>query len=115
MQIIFYEKENGQIPVKDFLDTLNPDDVAAVERIIAILEKYGNRIQRPYSAPLGNGIFELRAKGKDNQYRVLYFFIKGDFACLTNACIKKTNETSSKEIELALKRKQDYERRNKLC
>lgn len=115
MEVIFYEKENGQIPVKEFLDTLNPNDAEVVERIIDILRKYGNRIHRPYSAPLRNGIFELRAKGRDNQYRILYFFIKGDFACLTNACIKKTNETSSKEIELALKRKQDYERRNKLC
>lgn len=112
MEVIFYEKTNGEIPVRDFIDSLNSKDAKSIKHVIDLLQKYGNQLQRPYSASLKNGIFELRAKGKDNQYRVLYFFIKGNYACLTNACIKKTRIVSPKEIGIALKRKRDYERRS---
>lgn len=58
-----------------------------------------------------NGIFELRTKQGSDITRVLYFFIIGKKAVLTNGFVKKTQKTPKVEIELANKYKVDYERR----
>lgn len=56
-------------------------------------------------------IFELRTKQGSDITRVLYFFIIGKKAVLTNGFIKKSQKTPKAEKELAKKYKADYERR----
>ncbi len=69
----FYE--NGdEIPVKDFLDSLNVKMRAKLLMEIKLLEEKGTLLREPYSKPLGDGIFELRAKVGTDISRVLYFF-----------------------------------------
>ena len=85
----FYE--NGdKIPVKDFLDSLNV------------------KMREPYSKPLGDGIFELRAKVGTDISRVLYFFYYEGRIVLTHGFIKKTQRTPAGEIEKAKKYRRDY-------
>ena len=52
----------------------------------------GPSLREPYSKPLENGIFELRTKQGSDITRVLYFFIVGKKAVLTNGFIKKIEE-----------------------
>ncbi len=85
-EIILYDTEDGRCPVKELLDSLEPK----------LLE---------------NGIFELRTKHGSDITRVLYFFIIGKKAVLTNGFVKKTQKTPNAEKELAKKYKADYERR----
>lgn len=42
---------------------------------IKLLEEKGTLLREPYSKPLGDGIFELRAKVGTDISRVLYFSI----------------------------------------
>ena len=76
-----------------------------------LLEMKGPLLRKPYSKPLENGIFELRTKQGSDITRVLYFFIVGKKAVLTNGFIKKSQKTPKAEKELAKKYKADYERR----
>jgi phage-related protein len=55
-----------------------------------------------------DGIFELRTIQGNNITRILYFFVVGKQIVLTNGFIKKTQKTPKKEIELALKYRDDY-------
>ena len=110
-EIIFYDKEDGSCPVKELLDSLEPKLLAKTLRTIDLLEMNGPLLREPYSKPLGNGIFELRTKQGSDLTRVLYFFIIGKKAILTNGFIKKSQKTPKEEIELANKYKTDYERR----
>ena len=80
-------------------------------RTIDLLEMNGPLLREPYSKPLENGIFELRTKQGSDITRVLYFFIVGKKAVLTNGFIKKSQKTPKAEKELAKKYKADYERR----
>src|SRR5699024_3619013 len=48
----------------------------------------GPLLREPYSKPLENGIFELRTKQGSDITRVLYFFVIGKKAILTNGFIK---------------------------
>ena len=62
--------------------------LAKTLRTIDLLEMNGPLLREPYSKPLENGIFELRTKQGSDITRVLYFFIVGKKAVLTNGFIK---------------------------
>ncbi len=109
--IEFYQKENGEEPVKDFILSLDCKMQAKILKILDLLEDNGPAIGMPYSESLGEGIFEIRAKHGTNITRVLYFFVIGKKIVLTNAFIKKTQKTPKKEITTAKKYRADYERR----
>ena len=112
INIDFYEMPDGQSPVKDFIRSLDPKMKAKTLRTIDLLEANGPDLRGPYSAPIGDGIFELRVKQGSDISRVLYFFFIGNNAVLTNGFIKKTQKTPPGEIALAKKYRAEYERRN---
>ena len=86
--IILYDTEDGRCPVQELLDSLEPKLLAKTLRTFDLLEMNGPLLREPYSKPLENGIFELRAKQESDIVRVLYFFIGGKKAVLTNGFIK---------------------------
>lgn len=87
-EIILYDTEDERCPVQELLDSLEPKLLAKTLRTIDLLEMNGPLLREPYSKPLENGIFELRAKQGSDITRVLYFFIVGKKAVLTNGFIK---------------------------
>lgn len=109
-QVEFYEKENGEIPVNDFLLSLNEKTRAKAAKEIRILSEYGNKLREPYSKHIQEGIFELRIKFASDISRIFYFFFDGNKIILTNGFIKKTQKTPKEEIEKAIKYKEDYQR-----
>ena len=74
-EIIFYNKEDGKVPVEEFLDSLSPKLLAKTLKDIDLLEKFGNNLREPFSKKLSDGIFELRTKQSSDITRIFYFFI----------------------------------------
>ena len=109
--ITFYERENGERPVEDFLDSLNAKMRAKAVRSLELLEEFGNRLTEPHSKYLSDGIFELRIKFAGDISRIFYFFFVQNKIVLTNGFIKKTQATPKSELGRAKKYKADYERR----
>lgn len=112
IEIEFYDTEDGKCPLQEYLDSLDPKLLAKTLRTIDLLENNGTALRKPYSGPLGNGIFELRTKQGSDITRVLYFFFVGNKAILTNGFTKKTQKTPVSELDTAKKYKADYERRH---
>lgn len=104
----FYEKENGDIPVEEFLDGLNIRMKAKSVGLIKILQEKGNLLREPYSKPLGDGIFELRCKVGNDISRVLYFFYYNGKIIMTNGFVKKTRKTPRAVIDRAKAYRDDY-------
>ena len=104
----FYEKENGEIPVEEFLDSLDIGMKSKLVMILKVLQEKGNQLREPYSKHLEDGIFEIRGKVGSDISRVLYFFYYGGKIILTNGFVKKTQKTPSKEIKRAKKYRKDY-------
>ena len=55
-----------------------------------------------------DGLFEIRIEFESNIYRIFCCFDKGNLVVLFNGFQKKSQKTPQKEIDLALKLKQDY-------
>ena len=72
--------------------------------IAEMIEQFGPALGKPYTAPMGNGLFEIRAKGKEGIGRSLYCMVKGQEIVILNSFIKKTQKTPKKELDLAKKR-----------
>ena len=104
----FYVTADGKEPVIDFLDSLDSKMGAKLLGLMELLEKNGPLLREPYSAPLGDGIFELRCKLGSNITRTLYFFYTGKQIVVTNGFVKKTQKTPRQEIKLAKERRKDW-------
>ena len=111
--IIFYKKDDGTEPAKEFLDGLDNKMRAKMIRTVELLRDYGYELREPYSKHLNDGIFELRAKVSTDITRVLYFFVSGRKAILTHGFVKKTQKTPQSEIEKAENYRKDYLSKNK--
>jgi len=112
-EVIFYEDNRGQIPVKQFLDELEErakKDKRAkqlFERIflyIEILEKSGTRAGLPYTRNIGDGIWELRPKDQ----RILFFGWHENKIVLLHSFRKQTQKTPKREIDKAKKEMNDW-------
>ena len=112
MNIEFYQMEDGTEPVKDFIHTLDAAMYAKAMYTIELLKARGHLLRPPYSKELNDGIMELRISAGNNISRILYFFVIGNTAILTNGFIKKTWKTPPAEIERAKQYRKDYMRRN---
>ncbi len=112
-EVLFYEKENGQCPVEEFLKKLDVKMRAKMVGLLEILEEKGNVLREPYSKHLEDGIFEIRCKVGSNITRVLYFFYYQGKIVLTNGFVKKRQKTPRKEIQVAKLRRADYVERMK--
>ena len=67
-------------------------------------EEFGPSIGRPHTAPLGKGLFEIRAKGPEGISRSLFCTIKGPEIVILHTFIKKTQKMPKKPMALARKR-----------
>ena len=112
-KIIYYETENGECPIEEYLHSLDDKVAAKVYGMLGLLEELGNRLPMPYSKPLEDGILELRVKHKDGLIRVLYFFFVEKEIVLTNGFNKKTRKTPRREIEKAKRYRANYIARRK--
>ncbi len=61
-EIVLYTKENGEVPVDDFIASIDKKMRAKLLMGIKLLRENGNQLREPYTKHLEDGIFELRAK-----------------------------------------------------
>lgn len=107
-QVEFYEKEDGDIPVENFLNSLDIKMRNKILMILNVLQEKGNQLREPYSKYLEDGIFEVRGKVGNDISRVLYFFYYNGKIIITNGFIKKSQKTPKNEIKLAKEYRKEY-------
>ena len=57
---------------------LPPGILASFLRITELIEEFGPNPGRPHTAPLGQGLFEIRAKGREGIARSVFCTAKGE-------------------------------------
>ena len=108
-QIIFYQKKNWEMPVKNFLEDLaflNTDLHAKVLQKIDLLAI--DKLWQEDVKYIGDKIYELRVKQSSNISRIFYFTIQNERIVLLDGIIKKTQKLHSSVIERVKKFKDDF-------
>lgn len=104
----YFERPDGSRPAEEFILEQDFKMQAKLFMALEFLEEQGPMLREPFSKPLGEGVFEIRAKQGSDISRVLYFFVVGKKVILTNGFVKKTQKTPSREIEKAKKYRAEY-------
>jgi len=102
-KVIFYKEEDGSVPVLDWLNHLKEQNERAYRKcfgLIALLEEFGHKLRRPRADMLRDGVYELRTKVGNINYRILYGFVGSNIALLAVGLTKK-KKVPSKEIDQA--------------
>jgi phage-related protein len=83
--------------------------LANLLHILEMIEEFGPAIGKPHTAPMGEGLYEIRAKGKEGIGRSLFCTVKGKEVIILHSFIKKTQKTPRKEINKARIRMKELE------
>jgi phage-related protein len=73
-------------------------------RLVQMMERHGADLRMPHSRSMGQGLFELRCRGKEGIGRVFYCTMVGREIVILHSFIKKTQETPERELATARKR-----------
>ena len=110
-EVVFYQENNGDVPVCDWLKELRRADQRAYEKCAAAIERLvelGHELRRPLADFLEDGIYELRIRKGRVNYRILYFFHGRNLAVLGHA-LTKDDVVPKADIDRAIRRKKLFE------
>jgi len=102
-----YTIEYFHVRVKNDIESWPDGILADYARLLELLMEFGPNLRMPHSRPMGDGLFELRPRGREGIGRTLYCYVKGQRIMMLHAFIKKTQETPEKELRLARKRMEE--------
>jgi phage-related protein len=108
-RIIFYRDEQGNAPALQWLEELEQSDLKGMLNCVNRIQQLavnGYELRRPLADFLRDGIYELRAKHRRVQYRILYFFDGQNVAIVAHAIVKKGEAVPDIEIDRAIERRQ---------
>ncbi len=108
--VLFYQEDDGSVPVLDWLHDLPERDERAYRKclgLIQLLMHSGHELRRPHADMLRDGVYELRTRVGNVNYRILYGFVGKDIALLA-AGFTKEKKVPSQEIERAIARIAKY-------
>ena len=111
-QVVFYMDTAGNEPVKDFIVGQPNGAIAEIIHVFKLLREFNIQLGMPYVRKIdGSGLRELRIKHSSDLYRIFYFAYTGQKFVLLHAILKRSGRTPEGDIELAIKRMNDYKSR----
>lgn len=99
-----FELEYFHERVRAEIEAWPVDVLADYARLAEMLVEHGPNLRLPHSRSFGDGLFELRPRGREGIGRTFYCFMIGKRVVVLHAFIKKTQETPDRELKLARKR-----------
>ena len=109
--VVFYQEDQEDVPVLDWLKELRRSDQRAYESCVAAigrLAESGHELRRPLADILRDGIYELRIRKGRVNFRILYFFHGKNVAILGHA-LTKEDKVPKGDIDRAMRRKKAFE------
>lgn len=83
--------------------------LAAFLRIVELIGEFGPALGRPHTAPLGGGLFEIRAKGREGIARSVFCTLKDQEIVVLITVVKKGNKIPPRHMETARKRTKEIQ------
>lgn len=111
IRVAFYQTAAGNMPVREWLKSLDPEDRKTVGDDLRTVE-LGWPLGMPLCRSLGShkGLWEVRSPLPNNrEARVLFCLAEGCMVLL-HGFIKKTQKTPAPDLQLAAKRMRETQR-----
>lgn len=84
--------------------------LADYARLVELLSKHGPAVGMPHSRALGQGLFELRPRGRSGTGRALYCFVQDHRIVIVHAFLKKARATPGHDLTIARQRAKEIRR-----
>ena len=113
LQAVYYRDASGGEPVREFIDALDEDAQAAVERQIGRLNLLSDAMPHlpfPHSSQVEGELRELRCHYGRELYRILYRRSER-FVVLLHVFAKRSAKIQEREISVAQERWRDFRSR----
>lgn len=91
------------------IESWPPGVHASFVRIAEQMEETGPNLGLPYTRPFGDGLFEIRARGKEGIGRAFFCALTGKRIVILHGIIKKTQQTPPNELKRARKRMKEFQ------
>lgn len=106
LRVFFYRSENGNEPVREWLQSLSREDKRRIGEDIKTAQ-LGWPLGMPLIRKIDKGLWEVRTHVLDGIART-FFTVDGDHMILLHGIIKKSQKTPANEIKTALARLSTY-------
>jgi phage-related protein len=106
--VVLYQDDDGTVPLLEWLDGLPEKAQDKCRLKIERLQELGHELRRPEADYLRDGIYELRARLRRVNYRMLYFFHGTEAAVLSHGLVKE-RAVPAKEIDRAIAHQEKFE------
>lgn len=90
--------------VRDEIESWPVGVLADYARLTELLIEFGPDVRMPHSRAMGEGLFELRPRGREGIGRAMYCFLVGQRVVVLHGFIKKSQVTSKRDLEIARRR-----------
>jgi phage-related protein len=90
--------------VRSHIEAWPADVLADYARLVELLMEHGPSLRLPHSRAMGDGLFELRPRGRSGIGRAFYCFMVARRIVVLHAFVKKSQQTPDHELKLARKR-----------
>lgn len=95
--------------MRSHIESWPADVLADYARLVELLMEHGPSVRPPHSRAMGEGLFELRPRGRPGIGRAFYCFLLGRRVVVLHAFIKKSQQTPDHELKLARKRQKELQ------
>ncbi len=109
--IVFYTDERGNEPPREFLRGLDIQTQARFDWSIEQLHIRNTQVREPMVRHIEGRLWELRRESNTNIYRLFYCFVSRRRILFLHGFQKKTQKTPRQEIGTAVRRLEDFLRR----
>jgi len=106
-KLVFFKEDSGAVPLLEWLDSLPEKALAKCLNRLERLRECGHMLRRPEVDYLRDGIYELRVKYLNLNYRMLYFFHGQALAVVSHGLVKE-DVVPPKEIDRAIVRMKKF-------
>jgi phage-related protein len=107
VELVLYRETDGSVPLRDWLDRLPLKVRGKCFVTLERLKGLGNELRRPTADYLRDGIYELRVRFGNTNYRMLYFFAGRQIVVVSHG-LTKEQVVPVRDIALAEKRRQAF-------
>mgnify|MGYP001582826837 CR=1 FL=1 len=82
---------------------------ASFAKIAQRMVEYGPNLGLPYTRAMGDGLFEIRARGAEGIGRAFFCTLAGQRIVILHGFIKKTEKTPMRELTVARQRQSEVQ------